>query len=281
MTPRNLLILLLVLLFAGGIVYALQREVAREEARIRSAVSGVVQLDAALFASGLADVEKTDRIVLYLVDVATGRPSALRIDTPFVPPQTIIIGREDANGPLPDGDYWLVGLTDKDGEIFRATPGEVYGRSVSPVRLGQEQVTLVLQAPFRGGLFNGDMPPGMGGAAADPALTISGTVRIAQGLAAQVIPGDRLVLLVFDQAQQRPVAIRQYAAAEFPLTFAVAVTQADVAASPGGFYLRAVTDRDGQPVHGVPGELAGRLSMPVVAGRGNVEVVLDQHFEGR
>lgn len=281
MTPRNLVILLLVLLFAGGIVYALQRELAREEARVRNSVSGVVQLDAALFASGQADVEKTDRIVLFLVDTAGGRPGALRIDTPFVPPQAIIIGRQDANGALPDGDYWLIGLTDKDGEIFRPTAGEVYGRSASPVRLGQEQVTLVLESPFRGGLFNGSPPPGVDGAETDAALTISGTVRVAPALAAQVAPGDRLVLLVFDQAQQRPVAVRQFARAEFPLTFSVAVTQADVAGSPRGFYLRAVTDRDGQPVNAVPGELAGRPASPVEAGDGNVEVLLDQPFEGR
>ena len=279
MTPRNLLILLMVLLFVGGVVYALRQELTREEARLRGSVSGVVQVDAALFAAGRADVQKTDRIVLLLVDTATGHPGALRIDTPFVPPQTIIVGRQDADGPLPDGEYWLIGLTDKDGEIFRPTPGEVYGRSAAPVRLGQEQVTLVLQAPFRGGLFNGTAPPGTGGTETDPALTINGTVRVAPALAAQVAVGDRLVLLVFDQAQQRPVAVRQFAAAEFPLTFSVTLTQADVAASPAGFYLRAVTDRDGQPVHAVPGELAGRLTSPVAPGRGNVEVLLDQTFE--
>ncbi|MCH7566032.1 MAG: hypothetical protein IH968_19670, partial [Gemmatimonadetes bacterium] len=95
------------------------------------------------------------RLVLILVDPGTKAVVARRVESPLVPPQTIAIGLEDIlQGRQLYGSYLLIGITDKDGEIFRVTPGEVYGRLPTPVPLGTERIRLVLDQPFRGGLFN-------------------------------------------------------------------------------------------------------------------------------
>ncbi len=155
MKPRNVLIIGLILGFLGLVVYALLREVAREESRLAGSISGIVEVSPELLASGRVDIVKTDRLVLILVDPRTKAAVARRFESPLVPPQTIAIGLEDILlGRKLNGSYLLIGITDKDGEIFRVTPGEVYGRLPKPVPLGAERVRLVLDQPYRGGLFN-------------------------------------------------------------------------------------------------------------------------------
>lgn len=286
MTPRNLLIGVLALIFVGGIAYALQRELAREELIIQSSISGVVEIDPELYRRGLADIVKTDRLVLLLVDPQSGEVRALGTESPFVPPQTIIVGQRDARSPLA-GSYLVVGISDKDGEIFRVVRGEVYGRSAEPIALGSERFRLVLNQPYRGGLFNGQFPAGLvkkppvdsgNGSAAGPSAKIEGTIRVAPGLAGQVAPHDRVVLLVFSSDQRRPVATRIYPRATLPLPFSIDISAQAVASSPGGFYLRVLTDKDNNPVNAVPGEIIGRSTTPVPAGSTGVTLEMNEPY---
>ncbi len=145
----------LTIFFFLAVVIALWRELAREESKLAESVSGVVEVDPALFAAGEVDIVKTDRMVLLLLKPQTNRPAAMQFINTLRPPQTFVIGQENAQGGLVlEGDYWLVGITDKDGEIFKVSPGEAYGRSPRPISLGAEQVRLVLNQPFKGGIFN-------------------------------------------------------------------------------------------------------------------------------
>ena len=142
-----------ILVVAGGITYALQNEWRRERAAVERAFSGVVQVGDALNAAGV-DIRKTDRLVLWVV--ADGVPLARRSDTPFVPPQAFRIGTDDslAGARWSHDSYTLIAITDRDGDPLRPVPGEYYGRTPLPLRLGQREITLSLQEGFRGGLFN-------------------------------------------------------------------------------------------------------------------------------
>ena len=282
MTPRNLLIGVLALIFVGGIAYALQRELAREELIIQSSISGVVEIDPELYRRGLADIVKTDRLVLLLVDPQSGEVRALGTESPFVPPQTIIVGQRDARSPLA-GSYLVVGISDKDGEIFRVVRGEVYGRSAEPIALGSERFRLVLNQPYRGGLFNGQFPAGLEikprvGSGNGGSAKIEGTIHVAPGLAGQVAPHDRVVLLVFSSDQRRPVATRVYPRVTLPLPFSIDISAQAVASSPGGFYLRVLTDKDNNPVNAVPGEIIGRSTTPVPAGSTGVTLEMNEPY---
>ena len=302
MKPRTIVIIVLIVAFAVGVAIALTREVEREESKLLTSISGRVQIADELFRQGLANVVKTDRMVLMLVDAATGNPVALKFDTPFVPPQTFIIGQEQARTPgALSGSYYLVGLTDKDGEIFQVSPGEVYGRSETPLPLGSEQVQLVLREPFRGSLFNGAPPAGMlppshpeagggpaqapagapagsQGMAADPALTIEGTITAAPALAANVSPSDRVIVLAFKPDQSRPVAFEILPSASLPLHFRLSVPANETEARTTGVFLRVVTDKDGSPFNAAPGEIIGRSTAPVKLGTSGLEFVMDQPY---
>jgi len=201
MKTKTLVLLGLLAVFIAALAFALLREVNREEATLATSISGVVELDGRLVANGQADVVRTDRLVLMLVDPQTQRPVALRFETPLVPPQTIRIGQADAReaGEL-KGPYLVVGITDKDGEIFKVTPGEVYGRTPAPVKLGTEKLQLLLNEPFRGSLFNeagvgpmagAGMPGGGMGGAAPPMVggAAGGTAGGAAGGTAGGAPG--------------------------------------------------------------------------------------------
>ena len=69
MKSRTVLIVVLIGVFIAAVSYALLREVAREEAELAASLSGVVEVDPALYAAGQADIVKTDRLALYLVEL--------------------------------------------------------------------------------------------------------------------------------------------------------------------------------------------------------------------
>ena len=73
MKPRNIAIIVLVVVFFAAVAYALLREVAREETMLASSLSGVVEVDASLYAAGQADIVKTDRLVGELLCHADAR----------------------------------------------------------------------------------------------------------------------------------------------------------------------------------------------------------------
>jgi hypothetical protein len=284
MKPKTLVILSAIAAFAAAMAYALLRELEREQGSLIQSISGTVEVKPELFAQGVADIVKTDRLALILVDPATGRPVALRFESPLVPPQTIRIGQVDArDGNLLAGAYLLVGITDKDGEVFKVTSGEVYGRLAEPVKLGTAQVRLVLDQPFRGSLMNepsGASPrpgPAMSSDPPDPGRTISGTVHAAPDLALNVAPEDHLIIMLFDPEAARPAAIKVIPHAILPQAFSISLPPGVLAKA--GYSLRIITDKDGSPFNAASGELAGRSAVLIPLGARDVIFVLDQPYE--
>ena len=288
MTPRRIVIVVLMGVFTAGVLFALLREVNREEAMLAASLSGVVDVAPELFASGQADIVKTDRLVLYLIDPATDKAVALRIVTPLVPPQVFDIGQGDSRAEKAlSGAYHLVGITDKDGEIFKVTPGEVYGRSAEPIALGTEQVRLVLDQPFRGSLFNAAGPTGTGRVPSEPgrgpslrpgeeARTIQGVVRVHPDLVYGVEPTDRLVILLFAAESSRPAVTKIIPHVFLPQPFFITVPEE---AAGRAYYLRILTDKDGDPLNPVEGEVIGRGRVLIPPGTKGVDFVLDTRFK--
>ncbi|HKJ00005.1 MAG TPA: hypothetical protein VKB51_16125 [bacterium] len=300
MKSKTLVIVGLIVVFAIAIGVALLREVNRDKATLAKSISGVVEVDPTLAASGQADVVRTDRLVLLLVDPKTQHPVALKFVTPLVPPQTIRIGQAEAeNGATLKGPYEVVGITDKDGEIFKVTPGEIYGRSAAPVALGTEQFHLVLNEPFHGTLSNGPEAAGspapagpMAGTGAgpmegsagpltgpenvDPARSIEGTITVSKQLASNIEPSDHLVILMFDPDQPRPVAFKIIPHALLPQRFVVSLPPGTPAKK--AYNLHVVTDKDNNPFGAAPGELVGRSSKPIPLGTTDLKFELDQPY---
>lgn len=134
--------------FVVAVVVALLREVDREEASLAQSISGVVEV-----AAGAGELVKSDRLTLVLIDATTGEVAALKVTTPFVPPLAFSIGQSEARkGVNLSGKYFLLGLTDKDGDPTKPHPGEVIGRFPEPLATGTEQVHLDLNQPFMGPL---------------------------------------------------------------------------------------------------------------------------------
>lgn len=166
MKPRTVFILVALVVFFSVVALALLREVEREEAMLERAISGIAEVSEAMLGTGQADIARTDRLALLLVDPKTGEAVALKTISPFVPPMTISIGQQDVRGDLLlDGSYYVMGITDKDGDIAKPTRGEVFGRSPEPVRVGQERIHLLLDQPFRGQVppLAGNAGPSTGG----------------------------------------------------------------------------------------------------------------------
>jgi hypothetical protein len=304
MKSKTLVIVGLIAVFVVLVGYALLGELRRDRELLAESITGVVEIKLELFAEGVADVVKTDRLALFLVDPATQEVVALKFETPLVPPQNIRIGKADARTDKPlTGAYLLVGITDKDGEVFKVTPGELYGRTAQPVKIGDQQVKLVLDQAFRGSLTNapggptmagpaggqygggaGPAPGGGGGgpmvaegAPEDPARTIRGTVRVAAALAKNVTPQDRLIVMLFDPQAGRPAAIKIIPHTLLPQEFSIALPPG-AAPNPAGYSLRIITDKDNSPFNAAPGELVGRSPNLVPLGTTGVDFVLDQPY---
>jgi len=286
MKPKTLVILGLILAVVGGAFWGLMREIKREEERLRASISGVFDVERALFAKGQADVVRTDRIVLILVDPESGKPVAIRTESPLVPPQTYFIGQEHAlGGRQLTGPYLLVGITDKDGEIFKVTPGEVWGRSAQPVALGTEQFQLTLSEPFRGTLMNTPPTAPMAGGGmmggdgdADPAFSISGAINVAPALKDRIKPTDRLVVLLFDPELGRPAAFKIIPHANLPQDFSITLPAGQRGGAKPGYFLRVISDRDNNPFGSAEGELVGRSTEAIPLGTKDIQFTLDQPY---
>ncbi|MDH4224171.1 MAG: hypothetical protein OEW12_00820 [Deltaproteobacteria bacterium] len=149
--PKNIVIVGGILIFVVGLTWALLREVRREEEKLNKSVAGVVSLDLDFAAKGMSDVVKSDRLVLMLLDPETGEIRGMKIEPQALPPQVFIIGEENLRGMASSsGEYRLVALTDKDGEISKPSPGEVIGVYRHLVKWGQKEVQLMFNRPFTG-----------------------------------------------------------------------------------------------------------------------------------
>ncbi len=305
MKPRSLLIVLLIVVFVLGLGYALMREVGREEAELARSISGVVEVAPALYARGAADLVRTDRLVLALVDPQSREPLALKFISPLSPPQTFVIGQQNVRGEaqLP-GSLLLVAITDKDGEIFKVTPGEVYGLFAGPLALGTEQVRLVLDQPFRGGLFNGagkkqaragrSSTPGAPGRTRRVAPSrggsppsarergakrgVRGVVRVAPGLEGGIDPADRLVIRLVDPQTGRPVASKIVPHLFPPQRFSIGLPPGVAANADNRYGLTILTDKDNDPANAVAGEIVGHSKAPILLGTSGLDFLLDQPY---
>ena len=258
-------------MFILGAVFALWRELSREEAELASSINGIVEVSSEAFSKGPVDIQRTDRLVLMLIDPATGRPAAIKYESPLVPPQTIRIGQENAiRGAELSGAYLLVGITDKDGEIFKVTPGEVFGQSDQPVPLGTAEFRLVLNDVYRGGLNNqtASIPHGGGGAPAatqgqraggqgdeDPKFSISGTIKVSPAVKNTVAKEDRLIVLLFDPDLGRPAAFKIITPATLPQSFTITLPPQARENVKKGYFLRVITDKNNAPLGSAEGEL--------------------------
>lgn len=299
MKRKSVAILALIGAFAVLMGYALWRELARDAEQIRSSVSGLLDVDPDLLAAGQGDIVRTDRAALILVDVATRQPVALKFESPLVPPMNFRIGQADSRDGTPlTGRYELIAISDKDGEVFRTVPGEVYGRADGTVSLGDRNVVVRLSQPFHGTLFN-DVEGGAaragtgdgvssdmstGPAAAPPSATgdgppertVRGVVRVAPALAGNIGDGDRLIVMLFDPAAGRPAAIRIVAPLKLPQAFSISIPPGQPLKA--GYSLRILTDKDNNPFRAVPGEVVGRSSRLVTPGTRDLDFVLDQPY---
>lgn len=290
MKPRTIVIAAGIVVFAVAVTLTLMREVEREEAQLARSITGVVELSPKLLSSGRADVVRTDRLALMLVEPGTDHVVALRIESPVVPPQTIRIGAGDFRGgePSADAEYQLVGVTDKDGELYQVTPGEVFGRTEKRVRLGTEKVRLVLDEPHTGQAPRldgaarqpggyGALPPGVPvlraaeGAGSADTITIGGTVRLGEGVPA----GERLVvrLYVLDDPSQTRVLL--YRDVSFPFRFR-ARPAVGMSGRPerSAYRVEAHLDNDGRPAEVGADEPVARTEGAVPLGTGDVALTL-------
>lgn len=152
MKPRTVIILVGIVVFAAAVLLALLREVEREEELLQAAISGTVEVSNEMRMTGQADIDhRADRMALMLIEPQSGEAVALQYVSPISPPQAISIGQQHARGDRTlSGDYYVMGITDKDGDVTKVTRGEVFGRTPNPVPLGTEQLRLLLDQPFRG-----------------------------------------------------------------------------------------------------------------------------------
>ena len=106
-------------------------------------------------------------------------------------------------------------------------------------------------------------------------MTISGTVRVSEALRGGVETSDRMIILLMDPQLGRPVASKIIPHMFLPQSFSISAP----AGSAGKAYdLRIVSDKDGQPVNSVPGEVVGRSKEPIPLGTSGLDFVLDTSF---
>lgn len=255
--------------FAG---YALWRELDRNQKQIRSGISGVVHL-----ASGIgAGVVRTDNAHVILIDPQSRQPVALNTLNPLVPPLTFYVGQEHVLGNYQlQGDYHLLIVSDKNGRLENPVLGEVIGEITPPLPLATEGFQYYLNKPFR----EWPLRPQSDFRKEDPALMIQGKLKVKAELTAQVEETDRLVILLFDPEQARPVAIKIIPHFYDGQSFSIGQIHAMPGQNLRGSYsLRILTDKNNQPFHPAPGEIVGRSTDLIPLGTMGLEFVLDQNY---
>ncbi|MDH5751535.1 MAG: hypothetical protein OEZ59_03855 [Deltaproteobacteria bacterium] len=301
MKPKNLILLLLIIVFAVAVYFALFREIKREVDEVSTSISGIVEAAPGLGSQNV-NIVRTDRLVLLLVDPQTKQIMALKTESPFSTPQNFRIGKINARiGENLTGSYHLVAITDKDGEIFNVTPGEAYGRIENPVPMGSEGVNLEFTQAFKGGIYNdGTLSPAaqadprppaagprtqgpsagplMGGGGGDPAKMIQGTIVVADELKDRISPRDHLYIMLFDPDGTRPVSIKKIPHIYLPFNFSIGIPSEGQPSSSGKYLLRVLTDKDNSPFNSVEGEVVGRSSEPIALGTSNLVFTLDQPY---
>ena len=269
MSQNKLIYLSAFIVFVGLTVYALWNEVSRETTQLKYSISGVI-----LSAPGVGGgIIKTDNAHVLLFDPETLELVASKILNPFLPPLTFSVGQADTSQPL-NGSYRLLVLTDKNGNPNRASAGEVIGPLSQPILLGTEGVEYSVDRPFQ------SFPAELLVVKTDsPATSISGTVVVSAELQDQLDSADRLVIMLFDLEQGRPVAIKMSPNFKPPQKFSIGQANAMGGQALNGKYsLRILTDKNTQPFQSVPGEIIGRSLGLISLGTADLEFVLDQPY---
>ncbi len=269
MSKNKLIFLAAFIVFVGLTVYALWKEVSRETTQLKYSISGVI-----LSAPGVGGgIIKTDNAHVLLFDPETLELVASKILNPFLPPLTFSVGQDDAGQPL-SGSYRLLVLTDKNGNPNHPSAGEVIGPLSQPILLGTEGVEYSVDRPFK------SFPTELLVAKTDsPATSISGTIVVSAELQDQLDSADRLVIMLFDPEQGRPVAIKMSTNFKPPQKFSIGQANAMGGQSLSGKYsLRILTDKNNQPFQSVPGEIIGRSQGLISMGTGDLEFELDQPY---
>ena len=274
MKGRNVLIYSSIII---GIVvligYALWQEIARNESHIQTSISGTIKTAPNV----TGGVVKTDNAYLILFDPETLTPVAQHMINPFLPPITFSIGQSDAGSQASlQGSYRLLIFTDRDGDPNLPSPGELIGAFTPPLSLGTESFSYVLDRPFNSfpqELLKSSQP------ADKPEDSIQGIVRVSPDLLKQVSSTDKLIIMLFDPSQGRPVAFKFVESPSFPMEFQIgpldAMGTTDLV---GPYSLRILTDKDGQPFQAAEGELIGRSKDMVPLGTSNLDFVLDSPY---
>ena len=286
MNSKKIIIIGLVLGFVVALGAVLMREISREEEKLASSISGRAEVTEQLFRTGMADIRREDRAAVFLIDPKTKEPAAMKILSPFIPPAAFDVGQENSRLEL-KGEYILVLITDKDGELFRPSPGEVYGISTEPVALGSQNVVFIVDQPFRGGLMNNagkvhaqaQMASNPQESTAPQEFSISGTIDVTPDMKSHLEQSDRLIVLLFDPQSGRPAANIIIPEAKLPQKFSISVSSAVAEANGGkGYYLRVVTDKNNNPFGSAPGELAGRSTETIALGTKDLKFILNTPY---
>ena len=274
MKGRNVLIYSSIII---GIVlligYALWQEIARNESHIQTSISGTIKTAPNV----TGGVVKTDNAYLILFDPETLTPVAQHMINPFLPPITFSIGQSDAGSQASlQGSYRLLIFTDRDGDPNLPTPGELIGAFTPPLSLGTESFSYVLDRPFNSfpqELLKSSQP------ADKPEDSIQGIVRVSPDLLKQVSPTDKLIIMLFDPSQGRPVAFKFVESPSFPMEFQIGPSNAmGTTDLVGPYSLRILTDKDDQPFQAAEGELISRSKDMVPLGTSNLDFVLDSPY---
>jgi len=267
---RNKIIFLVAFVgFIGLTIIALLKELKRNNAILKQSISGVI-LTSPGIGSGIV---KNDNAHIFLFDTNTLELVASKTINPFLPPITFSIGKEDSKEHL-KGSYRLLVLTDKNRNVNLTSAGEVIGPLTKPISLGSEGIEYYLDRPFIN--FPSEL---LDLTKESPKKNIQGIINVSSLFIDQLDSTDRLVIMLFDIEQGRPVAIKILNSFKPPQNFSIGQANAMGGQLLKGKYsLRILTDKNNQPFRSANGEIIGRSKELIPLGTSNLVFELDQLY---
>jgi cytochrome c-type biogenesis protein CcmH len=130
--------------------------------------------------------------------------------------------------------------------------------------------------------MRGAMPPAAGPEPAAPTASagepLTGTIRLADGLAGRVPQGAVLFLIARTGPGGPPTAVRRISDPSFPLDFSIGPEDRMIQSMPfdGPFELTARVDADRNAMTRNPGDLQGQAQGTYSPGAQHIEIVIDE-----